>query len=338
MNLRRALLWLHRWVGVVAGLIILVAATTGALLVFERPLHRWLEPALYPSKPGGQVSVTVEPALAALREKHPALRVQGILLPRGDRDALRLFAGDRVFHCDPASGALLGSRPRQGGFAQTLTKLHTSLLLGPRGGTAVAVATILTIALALSGLWLWWPLRIAWFRRGANFRRFNFDLHAVAGLYSSLFLLVIAATGVTLRYLHVEHPRIPMAPLSSAGREPISIDSAIERAEAALPGARAVALELPGPNPSAPLRVQLAFPEDGSPAGRSVVFLDRYEGGVLGVHNARAGMLLERYGNLQLSLHTGAVAGLPSQCVAFATCLAVVLQVISGYVLWWKRA
>lgn len=338
MNLRQTLLWLHRWVGLVAGLVIFVAAVSGALIVIEHPIHRWLEPSLYPAQPATGARTPVENSLAVLREKHPEMRVEGIGLPRGGRDPLMLFAGNRVVHFDPSSGEMLGSRLRRTGFTQTLVKLHTNLLAGPAGGTVVVIATMLTIALALSGLWLWWPLRIGWFRRGANFRRFNLDLHSVAGLYSSLFLLVIAITGVTLRYLHTEHPHIPKSAPTATGAERITVDDAILRAEAALPGARAVALEMPAPNPRAPFRVQLAFPEDGSPAGRSVVFLDRTEGGVLAIHNARIGTWLERYGNLQLSLHTGTVAGPPTQIIAFATCLALILQIASGYVLWWKRA
>lgn len=337
MNLRRILLWLHRWVGLVAGLVILVAAVTGAMIVIERPLNRWLAPELYPQKSAGGARTPVEQALTALREKSPETRVDGIHLPRDDRDALMLFTGQRVTHFDPSSGELLGSRPRRTGFTQTLIKLHTNLLAGPTGGTIVVVATILTIALALTGLWLWWPLRIGWFRRGANFRRFNLELHSVAGLYSSLFLLVIAITGVTLRYLHTEHPRVPAASPAAAGSERITVDDAIQRAEAALPGTRAAAIEMPAPNPRAPFRVQLAFPEDGSPAGRSVVFLDRFSGNVLAVHNARTGTWLERYGNLQLSLHTGAIGGLPGKAVAFLVCIALILQIASGYVLWWKR-
>jgi uncharacterized iron-regulated membrane protein len=337
MTFRRVLLWLHRWVGLVAGLVIFVAAVTGALIIIERPLNRWLAPSLYPAQPATGARASVENALAALREKYPEARVDGIGLPRGGRDALMLFAGNRVVHFDPSSGEMLGSRPRRTGFTQTLVKLHVNLLAGPAGGTVVVVATMLTIALALSGLWLWWPLRIGWFRRGANSRRFQLELHSVAGLYSSLFLLVIAITGVTLRYLHTEHPRVPMSPVPANGRAAIDVDAGIARAEAALPGARAAAIEMPGPNPRAPLRVQLAFPEDASPAGRSVVFLDRYEGGTLAVHNARHGTWLERYGNLQLSLHTGAAGGLTGKIIAFATCLALVLQILSGCILWWKR-
>jgi len=95
MNLRRALLGLLRRVGGVAGLVILVAAVTGALIVIERPLNRWLAPALYPQKHEGGTRAPVEQALTALREKSPEARVDGIHLPRDSRDALMLFAGQR---------------------------------------------------------------------------------------------------------------------------------------------------------------------------------------------------------------------------------------------------
>lgn len=333
--MRRVVLWLHRWVGVTAGLVILVAAVTGALIVIEQPINRWLAPSLYP-RSASDTRAPIEDALRVLREARPQAQVAGIRLPRSGREPLQLFTGDRVAHFDPATGALLGERSRRTGFTQNLVKLHTNLLAGATGGTVVVVATILTIALALTGLWLWWPLRIVRVRRGVSFRLLNLDLHSVAGLYSSVFLLVIAITGVTLRYLHVEHPHVP-ASSPHPGRERISVDDAIARAEVALPGARAVALEMPGPNPRAPFRVQLAFPEDGSPAGRSVVFLDRVEGSVLGIHNARTGSWLDRYGNLQLSLHTGAAGGWLGRALAFVTCLALVLQIASGYVLWCKR-
>lgn len=337
MNLRRILLWLHRWVGIIAGVFVLAVAVTGGVLVFERTLDRWMNPQLYP-KTAGAKHIPIEQALANFRQQHPGERVIGIKLPRDHADALVLHTGNRMNHLDPQSGEVLGARPSREGFFRTVTKLHVNLMSGPTGNTIVVLTTMVILGLALTGLWLWWPLRIGWFRRGVNFRRFNLDLHSVAGLYSSLFLLVIATTGLTLRYLHHEHPRTPQSTPPVPMRERISLDEAISRAEAALPGAQVVSLEMPPPIPRAPFHLQLAFPEDGSPAGRSLVFLDQFSGQVLAVHSAREGTLLDRYQNLQLSLHTGTVGGWPTLWVAFGVCLALVLQVLSGYVLWWKRA
>lgn len=339
MNTRRLLLWLHRWIGVVAGLVILVIGITGGAIVFEQRIQRWVRPDLYPpqSTPKDE-RVPITAALAKLRAAHPEAHVQGLRLPRDESDALVLFTGQQAVHCDPRTGALLGVKPRQGGWEQTMIKLHVNLMQGPTGGTIVVVATCITIALALTGLWLWSPLRIFTIRRGSGMRRFNLDLHSVAGLYSSVFLLVIAITGLTLRYLHGDHPRPPMAPMAATNGTFITIDDAIQRAEQALHGARAVSAEMPPPNPRAPFRVQLAFAEDGSSGGRSVVFLNQSSGDPLAVHSSREGTLTQRYQMAQLSIHTGSIGGAATRWVAFLVCVALVLQIISGYVLWWKRA
>ncbi|MSU51482.1 MAG: PepSY domain-containing protein [Opitutus sp.] len=338
MKVRKTFLWLHRWTGVLAGLAILALAITGGALVFEQAISRWLLPDLFPQESTPKEKrAPITAALERLRVLHPESRVQGIRLPRDERDALVLFSGNRAVHFDPGTGELLGSRPRMGSWEQTMIKLHVKLLSGETGATIVVVATGFTLGLALSGLWLWWPWRITWFSKGAAGRRFHFDLHSIAGLYSSLFLLVIGGSGLTLRYLHGEHPTAPPVSASQANGPRLSVDEAIRRAEAALPGARAAAVEMPPPNPRAAFRIQLSFPEDGSPAGRSVVFLDQFSGDVLAVHSSRVGSVLEKYQMAQLSIHTGAVGGTFTRVIAFLTCVALVLQVVSGYLIWWKR-
>ena len=337
MKLRASLLWAHRWVGVALGLLLVVVAVTGGLLVFDRTLTRWQHPDLYPKTPRTGQAVPIARSIENLVAGQPGVRVQGIILPRHDGDALMLFAGPKAIHADPQTGEILGARPRVNPLIRTLIQLHVNLLAGEVGATVVVVATFGSIALALSGLWLWWPLKIGWFRRGGDFRRFTFDLHSVAGFYASGSLLVIATTGLTLRYLHGEHPGPTMSDAPPAPRAEITADQAVAFAEKALPGARAMSLELPAPNPRAPYRVQLSFPIDGSPAGRSVVFLNKFTGETLAVHSAREGGWLKRYQEMQLSLHTGAILGPSTKGIALLTCVALVLQIASGYVLWWKR-
>ena len=337
MNLRRALLWLHRWVGVLAGLVILVIAVTGAALVFEHSIQRWVRPDLYPTAATSKAErAPIQIAINELRETQPQARVLGLRLPRDEQDALVLFVGPQAIHFDPRDGSLLGTRPRAGGWEQTMMKLHVNLMQGTTGGTIVVVATFVTLSLALTGLWLWWPLRIMGFRKGASFRRFNLDLHSVAGLYSSLFLIVLGVTGLTLHYLHGAHPGPP--PMRPTDLKPalLSVDGVVKRAEAALPGARAASVEMPPPQRPV-MRVQLAFPEDGSPGGRSVAFVSQISGEVLGLHSSREGTLLEKYQMAQLSIHTGAIGGFGTKLIALLTCIALVLQIFSGYVLWWKR-
>jgi len=336
MNFRPGLLWLHRWIGIFAGLVILVLAATGAILIFERPIDRWLNPEFYPSKPRPAVPQTIEATLAVLHRQRPAARVSWLRFPRDEWDALVGFHGTRAVHLDQGRGEVLGSRPSNEGLIRTVTRLHVNLFAGKIGGTMVVIATGLTLGLAASGLWLWWPSRIFAVRRDGNFRRFTLDLHSAAGLYSSLFLLIFAGTGLTLHFLRVEPLPVPESNPPPSPAQRIAADAALANAQRALPGTRAVACELPA-LPQSPFRIHLAFPEDRSAVGRSIVFLDQYTGETLSVISSREGSLRRRYFNLQLPIHTGSVFGWPSQVVAMLTCLALTLQVISGYVLWWKR-
>ena len=81
MKLRGFLRWAHRWVGVVLGLILVVVAVTGALLVFDRTLTRWQHPGLYPKTPRTGGTAPIAQSLANLTTRQPGARVQGIMLP-----------------------------------------------------------------------------------------------------------------------------------------------------------------------------------------------------------------------------------------------------------------
>lgn len=333
VNTRRILLWLHRWVGVITGLVLLVVTVTGALLVFEREYDRFMHPQFYAVKDGPKL--TAGQCLDVLYEARGDMPILGMLLPKTARDPLVVHSR-LVLYIDPTDGHVLGTRPRGDAQLQTLLKLHVNLLQGRIGNRIVAAATLLTVGLALTGLWLWWPLRIWRFCKGPGFRRFNLDLHSMAGLYSSLFLLIIAVTGATMAYLGERRPPPPLSSRPAPGRHRISVDAAIQAAAQALPGARIASLEMPMREHVA-FHLQLAFPEDGSQAGRSIVNLDQYTGEPLQILSTRAGSLSHRYFVNQLNLHAGTIGGMTTKVMALLACVALLVQILSGYVLWWKR-
>lgn len=348
MTFRKIILWLHRWVGLVAGGVILVLAGTGALMVWEHELDAALNPQLLRATPNTS-RVSLDTLVARFREQHPreGRAIGGIKLPDHPGDTLRMLAGGgRMFSFDPATGEQLGSRPAREGFMRRVTELHLKLMLGSTGAWMVGLATALTLGLAVSGLWLWWPLRIVWFNGRLAFRRFNFELHSIAGLYSSVFLLIVAFTGVTMSFAstfdpwirqvtgNAPPPRPPwVEPQPDAPR--IALDDVVRLAEAALPGATVVSFSPPF-NPRGTFRVQLRFPEDHTPGGRSIVHVHPFTGEALQVHGTRGIGAGNWYIHFSHSLHTGELWGLPTQLLALFVCLALLAQIISGVILWWK--
>lgn len=348
MRIRKGVLWLHRWVGLISGPVILVLAVTGALMVWEHETDALLNPQLLRASVNNERK-SLDEIVASMRVARPreGRFLAGMKLPEHPGDPLRmLVGGPRILFFDAATGRELGSRLARSGFVHHVTELHLKLKLGASGARLVGIATILTLGLALSGLWLWWPLKLFWFRGRLTFRRFNFDLHNIAGLYSSVFLLIVALTGVTMSYFQTVDPWIrwlsgssPPPRMPQVANRPetarISLDTVVRSAEAALPGARVVSFGIPV-QPRAPFRVQLRFPEDRTPGGRSLVFLDPYTGEALQVHGTRGSGLGNWYINFSHSLHNGELFGLPTQILALFVCVALVAQIASGFLMWWR--
>jgi uncharacterized iron-regulated membrane protein len=345
MKIRPAVLWLHRWVGLAASSVVLVVAVTGGFLAFEEELDRALHPAHYAAV-RNDTRLQVDELVEIARKTFPRMPVVGLRVPQEIGDPIAIGFGNRArVFLDPHDGRELGVQTEPHPFIRTLNQLHIRLMWGGKGETVVIVVTLLTLGLALSGLWLWWPWRIVWFQGRASWRRVNFDLHSVAGLYSSVFLVIVCTTGATMA-LHAsvdpwiikltgaaQRPR-PVQANPRPGVAKISIGAALERASAALPGAKPVLISVPL-QPRGTYRVQLRFPNDRTPGGRSVVQIDPSGGEVLQVFSTRGADFGNTYLWMQRSLHTGELFGWPTQVLACLVCVALILQVISGIVMWW---
>lgn len=85
----------------------------------------------------------------------------------------------------------------------TLLELHDDLLGGTTGRRINAAGAALVIILGLTGLAVWWPGISTWKRglvvhRGVGWRRFVWDLHSMAGFWSSGFIVLFGLSGVYL--------------------------------------------------------------------------------------------------------------------------------------------
>ncbi|HUG53854.1 MAG TPA: PepSY-associated TM helix domain-containing protein [Vicinamibacteria bacterium] len=341
------LLSLHRWAGLLAGLVIFVIALTGCALVFEEDIDRLLNRELTVVVPG-PAALSVQAGVDAVRAAHAGETATGVVLPERPHYALVVvLENDQAVSVDPYRGHVLGSRDRLGGFARFLRRLHKTLLAGDTGATVVGVLTLLTLLMAVSGTILWWPRRILGVKSSRSWRRVNFDLHNVLGFYSAVFLVVMCVSGVMITWAGVTDPLVlrlnssppgeRMRPTSTPreGATPIGPDEALRRGRAALPGAFVARLGLPS-SATAVYRLGMMFPEDRTPGGRSFVVLDQYSGDVLDLKSSRAAELGTKILDLKRSIHTGDVLGAPTRALAFVVSLMLAGQVVTGYLIWWR--
>jgi len=211
--IRKTILFIHLWIGLILGLYFTVIGITGSVLVFQDNLE-WLQTpeivSVEPPAPG----MKLLPLSELLERVHHAFpNAQGqdlanVTMPNKTGGAYRLSLDTktpermRQITVNPYTGQVM----RNVIYAQTpfgfIRNLHISLLLGAAGELANGYGAMCVMLLLLSGLWLWWPAALRQLRarmsvktdRGKN--RFIRDLHHVLGIYSVLLLLIITLTGI----------------------------------------------------------------------------------------------------------------------------------------------
>ncbi len=200
--------WLHLWLGLVTGLVIIVVSLTGAILVFEDELRLVFQPYQKVSD-NGKAFLPPSSLAASVRS---ACRISGVsaLIYRGrNRSAVVPWYGDRknylVNYVDPYTGKMLYSQRLDDDFFRIIIIGHYQLWLPrPVGKPIVAYSTLIFVLVLISGLVLWWPRK--WnksaLKQGflvktkGTLKRLNYDLHNVLGFYSIVVALVLALTGM----------------------------------------------------------------------------------------------------------------------------------------------
>ena len=344
--MRKVVFNLHLYGALVAGLFLVAIGTTGAVMAFETELDELMRPDLFRVAAQGK-QMSASELFRAAEAAFPGQKAGTMTLPQREGNTAQFSVKDKRVFLNPYTGTVVGTRSG----VTTLSKIHQMhlrLLMGETGAQLVTAAAVVMLFLAVSGIYLWWPLKRASVKWNASAFRVNFDLHNAAGIYSVVFLFVLAATGVAIHfdnaiedYLHqsagtkkVERNVPSGAPSAGGGR--IDADRAVEVALREMPGTRALMVSLPG-NAKASYVVTVRFPEDLTPGGRSWVNVDQYSGAVLGEQNSRTVAMGSRAIIWNRAIHTGDVYGLPTKTLMSLSSLMLVVQAVTGYFMWWKK-
>jgi uncharacterized iron-regulated membrane protein len=203
VKVRRAFLLAHQWVGLAAAAFLVVIAVSGSALVFENEIDRALNPALsYVPNPDGRLRpLPLEELVARLNAERPDDPVGGVRIADRSDQAYEFSSRlRRSTFVDPYLGRVLGSRDREKSLARWLHLLHTRFNAGDIGEQMVGWFSVAMLGLATSGLVLWWPRKIAALRSSSSWKRLNFDLHNVLGVYSWLVIVAITLSGVLIAF------------------------------------------------------------------------------------------------------------------------------------------
>jgi uncharacterized iron-regulated membrane protein len=350
----RLLFRIHRWTGLLSGLVILFLSVTGALLVFKDELDELLNPRLLVVEPGSS-RIPLEQAAAIAQSAFQPQEIYFAYLPE---HAIRPYwfvawKNGQLWHAmvNPYTGEYLGYRSARAQFADVLRQMHIKLFyFGATGRIVVGVFGIILLLSAATGLLIYSP-----FMRGQSLWRIpprpgtqyvQSAWHKRIGFASALFQLLIAFTGAILglenlgdHFPIIQDTFHPFPSKRGVWADPAdrpALDVFVSRAEAALPGFRAHMVNLPNRTTA---RVMVAGNTEGSVRMRdaSWVSLNPSDASVLEVHDERHVHWVTQAYLWMDPLHFGYFGGVLVKLLYFLLGLSSGFLAASGYIIWWLK-
>jgi len=327
--IRKTILFIHLWLGLILGLYFTIIGITGSVLVFHDNLEPLQTPEIVSVKPPTP-STKLLPLSELMTRVHYAFPnasgqdLTNVTMPDnvGGAYTLNLDVEKpekmRMITVNPYTGAVM----RNVIFVETpfgfIHNLHVSLLLGAAGELANGYGAICLALLLLSGLWLWWPVTLRQLRarlsmkidKGKN--RIVRDLHHVLGIYAVVFLLIITLTGILFIFPKpVEKVTDAIATSSSkppkvtapVGAKKLSIDTLLAIAQPVNPEVKISSFNDPS-EPNQPFSCyKRSFAPGFFPYTR--IFINPYSGKILRVVDDNKGSLDKKIPRFLSMLHFG---------------------------------
>ncbi|MFN8415456.1 MAG: PepSY-associated TM helix domain-containing protein [Cytophagaceae bacterium] len=362
-------IWLrkiHLWLGLGTGLLVFIIAVTGCIYAFKDEIQ-W---ALQDFR---KVEIQTEKELApsAIRKISdaalPGKHIHAVQYTSPKHAVKAIYYSQEegyydIVYINPYSGKVLKVRDEARDFFRIVLWGHFYLFLpADIGQNIVGIVTLGFLVLVISGLFLWMPkkrnqvsdrLKVKW---GASWRRVNFDVHQVVGLYTLLFSLVFIITGLMWCYEWFRKGSYEVA----SGHpwkeyyEPASVknrtDSIAYNANAQVDkiyywmqqeyGYGAIEVHFPESDTGC---IAANFNPDHSTFWQiDYRYFDMYTLKELSVDHLWGRFQPENKADIifrmNYDIHVGAIAGLPGKIIAFITSLLIASLPVTGFLLWKGR-
>ncbi|KGE12937.1 PepSY-associated TM helix domain-containing protein [Sphingobacterium deserti] len=353
--------WLHLWLGLASGIIVVILSITGCALVFEEEIkYSWLYSV---SPTNGAANELLPPSVLyqRLKASHPDREMESFwYYGHGKPVKISVNHGDTLLFVNPYNARIIAEVDHED-FFHFMDEGHRHLWL-PRdiGRPIVGWATLLFFVITLSGIVLWWPKR--WNKRmvkqsltinwKAKWKRINYDLHNVLGFYSLILALVMAFTAMMMSFPWLRKSVVELA--GGYPRPPRQTTTAVENKLQAKTDALVVAdaiwskvrTKIARENKDA---VIVHIPEEDE----DVVYActDMYRGSWRDLRFDRHSMELlpssqkpigeatngEWISRLNFGLHTGYIGGLTTKILYFLASLICATLPITGFYVWWHK-
>ncbi len=350
--MKRRLFFLHSWMGLIAGLGLILIGLTGTVLVFKNELDGVLTPELVKVEPTARGRLSLDELLAAVR---PAVRGYEVMgwdrasePHRADLVWLVKHGTDdwRAVWVDPCTGEVRG-RPseRKDSLTGFILELHYSFLADHTGELIAGIFAALLCFLGITGVWIYRGFWKNFFtlRWGRSARIFFSDLHKMVGISSVAFNLILGFTGAWWNLGHIishigeEEAAEPPPVTGPSYATSLSLDALAAKAGERIPGYEVTYISLPaGPGLGITFYGQSSRSFLASPYGSTVTF-DQQTGEIKDALDLRDSGLWAKFLDSFRPLHFGTFGGLPVKILWSLGGLTPGILAVTGFVMWWKR-
>jgi uncharacterized iron-regulated membrane protein len=371
---RKIFFWLHKWLGLTTGLVVLIVSLTGCINVFSDELKEYFYHDRFYIESGTNsqfknFSVLRDQAQKALGPKIKISRCE-IYPAKGrtwifrasltNKKGIGYWNYNKYYYrvyVDPYKGKVVYVEDTRNEFFQLVLSLHRNLLLGDSvGGIVTGTSALCFFILLLSGLILWFPRK--WkakafkkamvLKRDVGRKRLNYDLHSISGFYILIPALLICITGFVFAFDWADKSVQYVAnggktaekrviPLSTPNKtyEPVAADSVITLLLHIHPQADVFSIRFREKDTD-PLDVQVRLAKNRTHLFQWYYF-DRNNGKLLmkyGDEDVKGG---EKFRSMNYDLHTGAYAGTPTKLLALFVALICAAMPVTGFFIWYNR-
>lgn len=204
---------IHLWLSIPFGILITLICFSGAALVFEKEVMELCHRDLYFVKKVEAAPLPMEQLMTKVAATLPdSVSVTGVNVSSDPERAYQVtFSKPRraSMYVDQYTGEVTGKYERAP-FFNFMFRMHRWLLDSMKqdggifwGKMIVGTSTLMFVFVLISGVFVWWPrtrkalknsLKIV---ANKGWRRFWYDLHVAGGMYTLVFLLAMALTGLT---------------------------------------------------------------------------------------------------------------------------------------------
>lgn len=352
--MRKRLWQIHSWLGLFAGLGLLVIGLSGSLLVFREEIETLVNPQMVRVEPTPAGRLPLDTLLADAQRQLPDYEITGWLLqydsPRMADVLYVIKRGENewlIATQDQYTGRLLAS-PRLGTttFTGWMLDLHYAFFADNVGLAVVGLLGVVLCVLGITGVWIYrefWK-HVFTLRWGRGARLLFSDVHKFVGITSVVFNLILGFTGAWWNIAHVVGHMIygdpPQPVIAQQLYAPsLSLNALTQDAATRIPGYRANFISLP----SVPAAPAITFYGTIEPRSRwtgpygSYIAYDAKTLAHTATTDLRTAGLWGQIYDMFTPLHFGTFGGLPVKILWTIGGLAPGILGVTGFLIWRSR-